>query len=179
MITHWTSALKKLDACPEAIAWAKTQPTYEEAWENCPWGDWLLWLADRTKSDHKSIVRAACACARTALKYVPEGENRPLRAIETTEAWCRGEATIEQVLTASHAAAAYAAHAAFGYSASASAASASASAASAAASANRAAAAAAATTNAAHAATYATHAATTNAAACAKLVRAHVTRPEL
>jgi hypothetical protein len=34
------------------------------------------------------------------LRYVPVGELRPLRAIETTEAWLRGDATLEQVRAA-------------------------------------------------------------------------------
>jgi hypothetical protein len=43
------------------------------------------------------------------LKYLPVGEDRPRIAIETAEAWTRGEATIEQV----HAAADAAVHAAY------------------------------------------------------------------
>ncbi len=54
---------------------------------------------------------AACACARLALVHVPPGDEPPRVAIETAEAWCRGEATIEQVGKArqnAYAAAAYA-----------------------------------------------------------------------
>ena len=63
----------------------------------------MLWLAVKlssTEARRREIVRAACACARTALVHVPEGELRPLRCIETAEAWCRGEASIEAVRTA-------------------------------------------------------------------------------
>lgn len=52
------------------------------------------------KVDRHLVVRAACACARTALQHVPDGEDRPRIAIETAEAWCRGEATSEQVRVA-------------------------------------------------------------------------------
>jgi len=57
------------------------------------------------------VVRAACACARTSLRYVAPGEHRPLRAIETAEAWTRDEAAIDDVRRAADAgnAAAYAA----------------------------------------------------------------------
>jgi hypothetical protein len=58
----------------------------------------------------KLLVAAACECARLALKFVPEGEERPRKAIEVAEAWCRGEATPEQVKEAASASA-YAAHA--------------------------------------------------------------------
>ncbi len=45
--------------------------------------------------DRKIVAIVACDCARTALKFVPAGEMRPLKCIETVEAWARGEATIE------------------------------------------------------------------------------------
>jgi hypothetical protein len=44
--------------------------------------------------------------------YVPEGELRPLRAIEAAEAWCRGEATTEEVRNAADDVAKVATHAA-------------------------------------------------------------------
>lgn len=50
------------------------------------------------------LVRLAAACARTALPYVPAEELRPLRAIETAEAWARGESDAETVRTAVNAA---------------------------------------------------------------------------
>jgi len=60
------------------------------------------------------LVLASCACARTVLHLVPEGEHRPRIAIETAERWTRGEATLEEVqLAAANAAnAAYAVDAA-------------------------------------------------------------------
>ncbi len=107
--------LKKYNPCQEAVAWAGDK-TIAEAWETCERGDWMLWLATRLL-ERKIIVRAACAVARTSLKFVKEGELRPLKCIETTEAWCDGKATIEEVkaaraAAAAHAAAAYAAYAA-------------------------------------------------------------------
>ena len=102
--------LTKLGACPEAVKWAGRK-THKKAWGTCQRGDWLLWIAGKLNVDRKKLVLAACGCARTALKYVPEGEDRPRIAIETAEAWIKGEATIEQVRTAAYAAtnAAYAA----------------------------------------------------------------------
>jgi hypothetical protein len=101
----------------------------------------MFWLAEKVGVERKLIVLAACACAREALVNVPAGEYRPRYAIEMAEAWCRGEATLEQVRCASHAAydastaastaAAYAAYAASASSSAASAASSAASAASA------------------------------------------------
>lgn len=54
----------------------------------------LQWLASL---DHRLAVWGACACAREVLRFVPEGEERPLRAIETTERWLAWQATIDEV----------------------------------------------------------------------------------
>lgn len=91
--------LKDLNACIDAIKWSKGK-SLEEAWRECPRGDWLLWLAAGLRINQKLLVSAACACARTALRNVPEGEDRPRIAIETAEAWTRGEATPSEVQSA-------------------------------------------------------------------------------
>jgi hypothetical protein len=108
---HWSMKLIELDTCSPAVTWAAAQTTYAEAWENCERGDWLLWLAGRLEVDQKLLVKAGCACARTALQYVPKGEERPRIAIETAEAWAEGRATLSQVRAAAAAAAAWAASA--------------------------------------------------------------------
>ena len=104
--------LRQHNACAAAVKWiGKRQPA--RAWAQCPRGDWMLWIAARVGVDRKLVVRATCDCVRTALKFVPKGEKRPLVAIQTAERWCRGEATIEEVRRAAYAAyAAYAASAA-------------------------------------------------------------------
>ena len=103
--------LKKNLACRPALEWLQAR-TLAEAWEQSERGDWLLWLAAKAGVDRRRLVMAACACARLALVHVPPGEERPRVAIETAEAWCRGEATIEQVKEARrNAADAYAAYA--------------------------------------------------------------------
>ena len=91
-----------------------------QAWEQCERGDWLLWLAEKRRVDRKLLVLAACKCARLALPHVKTGELRPLKAIETAEAWSAGTATKAEVRAAAHAAhaAAYAAtDAAYAYAA--------------------------------------------------------------
>ena len=93
--------LHKLGACDEARrhAHASEAPTFADFWASVDRTDWLFWLAGRLL-DRKLLVRAACACARTALQYVKPGEERPRKAIETTEAWTRDEATLVQVRAA-------------------------------------------------------------------------------
>jgi len=106
--------LKELHSCSSAIVWVKDQTNPQQAWDTCEKGDWMLWLlgklsgGPRSKS-RKLLVLTACECARLSLKYVPKGEGRPLKAIETAEAWTKGKATLEQVRNAAYAAAAAAA----------------------------------------------------------------------
>ena len=106
--------LTRLHACTEAVAWASHYSTLSAAWKACERADWMLWLCARMKDkegwpSHKQVVLAACACAETALRYVPQEEERPRNAIETACAWARGEETsLQQVRSAAAAAAAYA-----------------------------------------------------------------------
>jgi len=95
--------LIKLKACSEAVEWVGKR-SLAKVWRDCQRADWMLWYLHKTDCDRKLLVKATCACARTALKYVPRGELRPLRAIETAEAWTQGEATLDQVKTAASAA---------------------------------------------------------------------------
>jgi len=118
----WIKKLLKLNPCSEAVEYARSYETLDAAWQDCARGDWMLWLIgkrDTGETSRKRLVLAACACARTALQYIPDGENRPLIAIETAEKWARGEegVTLDQVRIAANAAnAGYAAYAA-GYAA--------------------------------------------------------------
>lgn len=105
-------------ACPEAVKWASEYPDLPSAWAACPRGDWMLWLAAKAElCTRQQLVLAACECARLSLKYVPADEVRPLRAIETAEAWARGEATLSAVRDAAYAAASAAAYDASTYAA--------------------------------------------------------------
>jgi len=101
-----------LAPCSDARKWLNEQNTWQEAWNSCPRADWLLWLIGKDKSiAKKRIVVCACAIARTSLRFVKEGELRPLIAIETAERWAKGEATLDEVNQSRHGA--YASNAAY------------------------------------------------------------------
>ena len=82
--------IEEWEPCADAMAWLREreQSSPEAAWRECGRGDWMLWLVGRAASRRK-LVLAACECARLALRHVPTGEERPLLAIETAEAWAR------------------------------------------------------------------------------------------
>ena len=79
-----------LNPCNEGRDWLHEHPTLtpEELWAAIPRGDWLIWHADRCGATKRQLVRAACVCARRALRFVPPGENQPRLAVEAAEAWC-------------------------------------------------------------------------------------------
>ena len=101
-------ALVELNACPDAVDWARTQPDSQAAWRTCDRGDWLLWLLGRTVTKgsprHKRLVLVTCRIASDSLRYVAKGENRPRVAIRTTRRWAIGKASIEDVEAAGRAA---------------------------------------------------------------------------
>ena len=101
---NFAEKLRRMGACGEAIAWVGER-TLEQAWAECKNPHWMLWLASRATVDARETVLCGCEIARTVLHLVPGGEARPRVAIETAEAWCRGEATAEQVYSAARAAA--------------------------------------------------------------------------
>lgn len=94
--------LMSRDACQSAIDWLGDRDS-EQMWAECERPDWLLWWAAHVVP-RQELVLAACDCAETALRYVPEGEDRPRLAIETARRWARGEATVEEVRAADAAA---------------------------------------------------------------------------
>ena len=120
----WTDVLTDVGACSDAVAFGRQHKTFRAAWLACERPDWLLWWAAKCIGEpgstaHKQLVRVACACARTALPHVKAGETRPLKAVETAEAWCDGKATLAEVRSAAsaYAADAYADDAAAAYAA--------------------------------------------------------------
>jgi hypothetical protein len=101
-VTAAAEQIRHLYPCAPAVEWLGERDL-ETAWSECERGDWMLWLATRAGVDRRLLVQAACDCAETALQYVPEGEERPRVAVETARAWCRGEATLEEVREAAYA----------------------------------------------------------------------------
>ena len=92
----WLRQIKRVGACEDAVEWAEQYNSLAEAWAECERGDWMLWLSGKLSGEpgsdsRKRVVLTACECARLALPYVKKGEKRPLKAIETAEAWVRGE----------------------------------------------------------------------------------------
>ena len=111
-----TTKLKKLDACGEAIRFSAKFKTPKEAWENCPRGDWMLWIAARLKVDTRLLTLAKGRCAETVIHLMKD--QRSINAVKAAIAYGKGEINNEELRAAANAAyAAYAAAAAAAYAA--------------------------------------------------------------
>ena len=89
-------------ACQPALKWLGKRNS-DEMWEQCKRPDWMLWWV-APYVPRQELVLILCQCARLARPHVAAGELRPLRTIETAEAWTRGEATLKEVRRAADAA---------------------------------------------------------------------------
>jgi len=112
--------LKSIDACQDAKDWA-SEKTWEEAYRDCPRGDWMLWLFQKTNPDNlKELTLAKGHCANTVKNLMKD--ERSVKAVDTAIAFGEGKATTEELnvaASASTAASAASAYAASAYAASA------------------------------------------------------------
>jgi hypothetical protein len=107
--------LKKLDACNEAIEWAGDK-SWEEVYNTCHRGDWLLWLFKKTNpNDLQLLTLAKGHCANT-VRHLMKDE-RSIKAVDTVIAFGEGKATKEELAAAADAAAAASATSAAAYAA--------------------------------------------------------------
>ena len=104
-MTTFKDLLLKLDACQEARDWAADK-SWEEVYNTCHRGDWLLWLFKNTNpNDLQLLTLAKGHCANT-VRHLMEDE-RSLQAVDAAIAFGEGKISREELDAA--AAAAYAA----------------------------------------------------------------------
>ena len=99
--------LSKLKACSEAKIWAQDK-TIEQVVEQCPRGDWLLWLAKKVDIGLQPLTLAKGHCVNT-VRHLMKDE-RSVKAVDTAIAFGEGRATQKDLNAAAYDAdAAYAA----------------------------------------------------------------------
>jgi hypothetical protein len=86
--------LTRLNACDEAKDWARSISNSPRiAWEVCPRGDWLLWLALEAGVNQPLLLRGACQCAKLVTAHVDWDNFQKL--IGLVEAWRPGASESE------------------------------------------------------------------------------------
>jgi hypothetical protein len=102
--------LIQLNACSEALEWAGDK-TWEEIYNTCHRGDWLLWLFAKTNPEDLQLLTLAKAHCANTVRHLMRDE-RSTNAVDVAIAFGEGRATIEEFNSAYNAAtAAY--HAAY------------------------------------------------------------------
>ena len=96
--------IEKFNACKESIAFRENYSDFKSAWENCPRGDWMLWIAKKLKVDLLKLTTAKALCANT-VRHLMKNE-RSKKAIDVAILFGQGLATREELDFAAAAAAA-------------------------------------------------------------------------
>ena len=83
--------LIKLKACKKAIEWAGDK-TWEEVFNTCHRGDWLLWLHNKTNKEDLQVRTLAKGHCVNTVRYLMKDE-RSIKAVDTAIAFGEGRAT--------------------------------------------------------------------------------------
>ena len=94
--------IEKFNACKESIVFRKNYPDFKTAWENCPRGDWMLWIAKKLNVDLLKLTTAKALCANTVRNLMRD--ERSTKAIDVAILFGQGKASREE-LDAAYAAA--------------------------------------------------------------------------
>ena len=90
--------IEKYAPCKDALEWYNNQPDSRTAWETCPRGDWMLWIARRLGVDQRKLFLAKGYCAKTVLHLMKD--ERSKKAVDVAIAYGEGKATNEELNSA-------------------------------------------------------------------------------
>ncbi|KKN76353.1 hypothetical protein LCGC14_0370390, partial [marine sediment metagenome] len=68
--------IAKFNPCSEAVEFREKFKTFEESWQNCPRGDWMLWIAQRLKVDKRILTLAKGKCVETVLHLMKDDRSK-------------------------------------------------------------------------------------------------------
>ena len=75
--------ISKYYPCDEAVKWYNKFKTSEEAWEKCPRGDWMLWIAHKLEINIYKLTTAKYLCANTVRHLMKD--QRSIDALEAAK----------------------------------------------------------------------------------------------
>jgi len=87
--------ISKFNPCKDAVEFYKGFNTFEEAWNACPRGDWMLWIAQHLGVDIRPLTLAKGLCANTVRHEMTNEYST--NAVDISIKFGKGEATREQL----------------------------------------------------------------------------------
>jgi hypothetical protein len=100
--------IEKFNPCLDALKFRRKFSTFKEAWDACPCGDWMLWIAVRLNVDKRKLTLAKGRCAETIVHLMKDQRSRD--AVKAAIDYGNGLIDETELQTAAYAAlAAYAA----------------------------------------------------------------------
>jgi hypothetical protein len=96
------SKLIELNACEQALEWAGDK-TWEEIYNTCHRGDWLLWLFAKTNPEDLQLLTLAKGHCANTVRHLMMDE-RSTNAVDVAIAFGEGRATIKELNVAHNAA---------------------------------------------------------------------------
>jgi hypothetical protein len=70
--------LRRIEKYEPALNWIASQPDWQTAWEQCPNGNWMIWVCAKLGAHKRYEIPLAIACLQYALKHATLTENRVL-----------------------------------------------------------------------------------------------------
>ncbi len=111
LLTHTPAEFALLPYSDASDTWLAKQSTMADAWDNCPRGDCIAWMAFHVRAtDERTMRRFAIWCARST--PLADGrvtgdlltDPRSIAALDAAERYADGQATDEELAAASLAA---------------------------------------------------------------------------
>lgn len=94
--------LSSLNACSTAVYWADGK-TWEEAYNTCPRGDWMLWLFSKTNPDDLQLLTLAKGHCANTVRHLMKDE-RSIKAVDAAIAFGEGKISMDELKSAAVAA---------------------------------------------------------------------------
>ena len=103
--------IEQFNPCNDALIFRKKYKTFRGAWNNCPRGDWMLWIAKRVGIDIRLLTLAKGYCAKTVIHLMTDQRSKD--AVKAAIDYGHGKIDDVQLRNAVYVAANAAAYAAY------------------------------------------------------------------
>jgi len=90
--------LTKYNPCQEAVEFRNQFNTFQEAWDACPRGDWMLWIAQKVGVNIHPLTYTKALCAETVIHLMKD--ERSINAIKVAKRFGKYKATAEELAKA-------------------------------------------------------------------------------